>query len=69
MKKRCGCYIKWCWDEEDTDYTNLHHINISYTRPAGNPEKLIFFFSFYLILYKDVVIISTKNSRSQCSKI
>ena len=44
MKKRCGCYIKWCWDEEDTDYTNLHHINISYTRPAGNPEKLIFFF-------------------------
>ena len=25
--------------EEDTDYTNLHHINISYTEPTGNPEK------------------------------
>ena len=37
-EKRCG-YVKWYWDEEDTDYTNLHHINISYTRPSGNPEK------------------------------
>ena len=38
-EKRCGCGVKWCWDEEDTDYTNLHHINISYTEPTGNPTK------------------------------
>ena len=38
-EKRCGCGVKWCWYEEDTDYTNLHHINISYTEPTGNPEK------------------------------
>ena len=38
-EKRCDCGVKWCWNEEDTDYTNLHHINISYTEPTGNPEK------------------------------
>ena len=39
-EKRCGCYVKWYWDEDtDTDYTNLHHINISYTRPTGDPGR------------------------------
>ena len=44
MKKRCGCYIKRYWDEEDTDYTNFHHINISYTRPQEIQKNKFFFF-------------------------
>ena len=39
-EKRCGCGIKWYWDEGDTDYSNLNLINIFDKIPTRNPDKL-----------------------------
>ena len=38
-EKRCGCGVKWYWDEGDTDYSDLNVINIFDKIPTGNPER------------------------------
>ena len=39
-EKRCGCGIKWYWDDWCIDYFDLNLINIYDKTPTGNFNKL-----------------------------
>ena len=39
-EKRCGCGVKWCWDDWCIDYFDLNVINIFDKTPTGNFNKL-----------------------------